>query len=76
MEDKRQLHLAELETLDQKRLAAQENLELYRQLISKELTNASSSAHWKKGDIVIIIRAPMIINRKKGKLEKIKRNCS
>lgn len=61
--------MAKLETLCEKRLAANKiwsstakNVERIRQ--------TCSASFMPKGDLVLIVRSPMIISKKKGKLEK------
>lgn len=69
LKEKTNMRLAELETLDKDRVAVEQNLELYRQGMS-HLTNAFGSGHFtRKGDLVLAIWTPMIIAKRRRKLE-------
>lgn len=68
-EKKVSLRLAELKALDENRLEAQQNLELYRHRMSKAFNKRVRPRSFQKRDLVLAIRTRLIIGKKKGKLE-------
>ena len=69
-EDNDQLHLQELEALDEKRLEAQQHIELYQARISKAFNKKVKQRVFQKGDLVLTVRRPMIMTHKtKGKFQ-------
>lgn len=62
-EEKAGLHFAELETLDENRLEAQQNLKLYSHWMSKAFNKWVRFRSFQKGDLVLPI------GKRKGKLE-------
>ena len=66
--DNHRLCLQELEVLDEKRLQAQQHIELYQALISKASIKISKSLP--KRDLVLDVRRPMVMTYKtKGKFQ-------
>lgn len=66
------IRLAELETLDERRLQVQQNLEIYQQRMASAFNKRVRLRSFKKGDLVLIVRTPIIIiinRRTRGKLE-------
>lgn len=63
------MRLAELEALDENRLEAQQNMGLYRHQMSKAFSKRVRPRSFQKGDLVLAIRMPMVIGKKKGTLE-------
>ena len=55
-EDKYRLRLQELETLDEKRLQAQQRIELYQARISKAFNKKVKERIIQKGDLVLAVR--------------------
>ena len=69
-EDNDRLHLQELEALDEKRLQAQQHIELYQARISKAFNKKVKQRVFQKGDLVLAVRRPMIMTHKtKGKFQ-------
>jgi len=69
-EEKHRLRLQELEALDDKRLQAQQQIELYQARISKAFNKKVKERTLKKGDLVLTIRRPMVMTHKtKGKFQ-------
>ena len=67
-EEQHVLHLQELEALDDKRLQAQQQIELYQARISKAFNKKVRERIFKQGDLVLTVRRPMIMTHKtKGK---------
>jgi len=65
-----QLRLQELEALDERRLQAQQRIELYQARISKAFNKKVKERVFQKGDLVLAIRRPMVmIHNTKGKLQ-------
>ncbi|XP_019155100.1 PREDICTED: uncharacterized protein LOC109151963 [Ipomoea nil] len=60
------LRLAELETLDEKRLQAQQSLECYQARISRAFNKRVRTCSFQIGDKVLAVRRPIIITRKTG----------
>src|ERR1700734_266374 len=70
MTDKEQhiLRLQEVEALDDKRLQAQQQIELYQARISKAFNKKIRERIFKKGNLVLVVRRPMVMtHKKKGK---------
>ncbi|CAL5395046.1 unnamed protein product [Camellia sinensis] len=62
--------MAELETLDERRLYAQQNLEIYQQRMANAFNKRVRLRSFKKGDLVLMVRTPIVVSRRtKGKLE-------
>ena len=55
-EDKHRLRLQELEALDDKRLQAQQQIELYQALITKAFNKKVNQRISKKGDLVLAVK--------------------
>lgn len=68
-EEKSSQHFAKLKAVDEDRLVLQQNLELYSQRMFKAFNKGMRLRSFQKGDLVLTIRTPMIIGKKKGKLE-------
>ena len=60
-EDNDRLRLQELEALDEKRLQAQQHIELYQARISKAFNKKVKQRVFQKGDLVLAVRRPMIM---------------
>ncbi|KAL3527706.1 hypothetical protein ACH5RR_012362 [Cinchona calisaya] len=60
-EDNARLRLEELEVLDVKRLEAQQRLECYQTRLSKAFNKRVRPRSFKIGDIVIVVRKPIIL---------------
>ena len=68
IEEKHRLPLQELEALDNKRLQAQQQIELYQARITRALNKKVKKRTFKKGDLVLAVRRPMVMtNKTKGK---------
>ena len=69
-EDNDRLHLQELEALDEKWLQAQQRIELYQVQISKAFNKKVKERVFQKGDMVLVVRRPIIMTLKtKGKFQ-------
>ncbi|KAJ1687930.1 hypothetical protein LUZ63_019320 [Rhynchospora breviuscula] len=55
-----QLRLQELDGMDEKRQAAQQNLELYQARMTRAYEKLSRPRTFKKGELVLILRRPII----------------
>jgi len=65
-----QVRLAELEALDERRLMAQQRLKIYQPQMTGAFNKRVKFCSFDVGDLVLIIRRPVVINRKtQGKLE-------
>lgn len=65
-----QIRLAELEALDEKRLAVQQRLEIYQAQVAGAFNKKVKFRSFKVGDLVLTVRRPIIVTRKsKGKFE-------
>jgi len=62
--EKHRLCLQELEALDDKRLQAQQQIELYQVQISRAFNKKVREQIFKKGDIVLAVRRPMVMTHK------------
>jgi len=68
--DNDQLCLQELEALDEKRLLAQQHIELYQDRISKAFNKKIKERIFQKRDLVLTVRRPMIMTHKiQGKFQ-------
>ena len=68
--DNDRLLLQELETLDKKRLQAQQRIELYQSRISKAFNKKVKEGVFQTGDMVLTVRRLMIMTHKtKGKFQ-------
>jgi len=68
--DNDRLHLQELEALDEKRLQAQQHIELYQARISKAFNKNVKQRVFQKGDLLLAVRRLMIMTHKtKGKFQ-------
>jgi len=63
-EEKHLLQLKKLEALDDKRLQAQQQIELYQARIFRAFNKKVKERTFKKGDLVIAIRRPMVMTHK------------
>jgi len=69
-EEKHRLRLQELETLDDKRLQAQQQIELYQARISRVFNKKVKERTFNKGDLVLTVRRPIVMTHKtKGKFQ-------
>ena len=69
-EDNDRLRLQELEALDEKRLQAQQHIELYQARMTKAFNKKVKQRVFQKGDLVLVVRRPMIMTYKtKGKFQ-------
>ena len=67
-EEKHRLRLQELEALDDKCLQAQQQIELYQARITRAFNKKVKAQTFKKGDLVLAVRRPMVMTHKtKGK---------
>ena len=67
---KHRLRLQELEGLDDKRLQAQQQIELYQARIIRTFNKKVKERTFKKGDLVLAVRRPMVMTHKtKGKFQ-------
>ncbi|XP_020253934.1 uncharacterized protein LOC109831000 [Asparagus officinalis] len=67
-EEQHRLSLQELEVLDDRRLQAQQQIELYQARISKAYNKKVKERIFKKDDLVLAVRQPMVMTHKtKGK---------
>ncbi|XP_028113517.1 uncharacterized protein LOC114311589 [Camellia sinensis] len=56
------VRLAELETLDVRRLYAQQNLEIYQQRMANAFNKRVRLRSFKKGDLVLMVRTPIVVS--------------
>jgi len=63
-EEKHRLRLQELEALDDERLQAQQQIELYQARITIAFNKKVKERTFKKGDLVLAVRRPMIMTHK------------
>ena len=63
-EEKHRLRLQELEALDDKRLQAQQQIELYQARITRAFNKKVKARTFKKGDLVLAVRRPMVMTHK------------
>jgi len=63
-EEKHRLRLQELEALNDKCLHAQQQIELYQAQIIRAFNKKVKKGTFKKGDIVLVVRRPMVITHK------------
>ena len=69
-EEHHQKRLEELEMLDEKRLEAQQQIELYQARITRAFNKKVRQRVFKEGDLVLAVRRPMVLtSKKKGKFE-------
>ena len=67
---KHRLHLQELEALDDKCLEVQQQIEHYQARIFKNFNKRVKERIFKKGDLILAIRQPMVMTHKtKGKFQ-------
>lgn len=64
MRTKAQIRLVELETLDEKRLQAQQHLEVYQARIANAYNKMVRLRSFKKGDLVLMVRMNIVITRR------------
>jgi len=62
--DNERLCLQELEALDEKRLQAQQPIELYQAWIPKALNKKVKERIFQMGDLVLAVRWPMVMTHK------------
>nr|XP_016465496.1 PREDICTED: uncharacterized protein LOC107788332 [Nicotiana tabacum] len=65
-EENAQLHLAELEALDEKILEAQQKLECYQARLARAFNKKVRPRSFQVGDLVLAIRRPIILNKRIG----------
>jgi len=59
-----------LEALDDKRLQAQQQIELYQARITRAFNKKVMEQTFKKGDLLLVVRRPMVMTHKtKGKIQ-------
>ena len=63
-EEKHRLHLQELKALDDKRLQAQQQIELYKAQIFRAFNQKVREQIFKKGNLVLAVRRPMVMIHK------------
>ena len=63
-EEKHQLCLQKLESLDDKRLQGQQQIELYHARICRAFNKKVRERIFKKGELVLVIRRPMVMTHK------------
>ena len=63
-EDNHRLRLQELEAFDDKRLQAQQQIELYQAWIIKAFNKKVKKWFFKKGDHVLAVKQPVIMTHK------------
>ena len=63
-EEKHRLRLQELESLDDKRLQAQQQIELYQARITRAFNKKVKERTFKKGDLVLAVRRHMVMTHK------------
>ena len=69
-EKKHRLRLQELKVLDDKRLQAQQQIKLYQARIIRAFNKKVKERTFKKGDLVLAVRRPMVMTHKtKGKFQ-------
>jgi len=69
-EEKHRLRLQKLEALDDKRLQVQQQIELYHARITRAFNKKVKERTFKKGDLVLAIRKPMVMTHNtKGKFQ-------
>ncbi|KAG9450484.1 hypothetical protein H6P81_010449 [Aristolochia fimbriata] len=61
-----QLRLAELESLDEQRLEAQQRLECYQSRMTRAFNKKVRLRSFQKGDLVLAVRRPMLFTSKTG----------
>ena len=62
--EKHLLRLQELEVLNDKRLQAQQQIELYQARITRVFNKKVKKQTFKKGDFVLAVKRPMVITHK------------
>ena len=60
LETQTQLRLEELEALDEKRLVAQQNLELYKAKMARAYDKAARIRTFQKGELVLALKRPIL----------------
>ena len=69
-EEKHRQRLQELEALDDKRLQAPQQIELYQARITRAFNKKVKVRTFRKGDLVLAVRRPMVMTHKtKGKFQ-------
>jgi hypothetical protein len=64
------LHFQELDTLEENRLHAVQDLELYRQNMERAYNKLVKQRVFKRGELVLVLRRPIVVTHKtKGKFE-------
>ena len=63
-EEKHRLWLRQLEALNDKRLQAQQQIELYQARITISFNKKVKDRTIKKGDLVLAVRRPMVMTQK------------
>lgn len=68
--DNHKLHLQELETLDEKKLQAQQHIEFYQVKISHAFNKKVKEWVFTLSDLILIVKCPMIVTHKsRGKFQ-------
>ncbi|KAL0283053.1 UNVERIFIED_CONTAM: hypothetical protein Sangu_2914900 [Sesamum angustifolium] len=65
-EENAQIRLEELETLDEKRLEAQQKLECYQAQLSRAFNKKVRMCSFQVGDLVLVVRRPVITTHRTG----------
>ncbi|KAJ3699513.1 hypothetical protein LUZ61_003218 [Rhynchospora tenuis] len=60
LNEQTQLRLEELEAMDEKRLVAQQNLELYRAQMTRAYDKLARPRTFKEGELVLVLRRPIL----------------
>ena len=69
-EEKHHLRHQELKVLDDKRLQAQQQIELYQARIIRAFNKKVKEQTFKKGDLILAVRRPLVMTHKtKGKFQ-------
>ena len=63
-EEKYRLRLQELEALDDKRLQAQQQIELYQARITRTFNKKVKERSFEKDDLVLVVRRPIVMTHK------------
>ena len=59
-EERKRIRLDELDALDEKRLAAQQNLELYQARMSRAYEKSTRIRQFVRGELVLVLRRPIL----------------
>ena len=61
-----EIRLRELDMLDEKRMAAQQRLQLYQARVSAAFDKRVKYRSFKKGDLVLMLKRPIVVTRRTG----------